>query len=67
MCIICIIPTVTSRSSSWGVNSLADTESLDWTEMGEEVSSTLLRWIYTDTVSLTGGIILRLKQYIDRK
>ena len=30
-------------------------ESLDWRELEEEVSSSLVKWIYTDTVSLTGG------------
>ena len=44
-----------SRSTSWGVASLAEAESLDWRELEEEVSSSLVKWIYTDTVSLTGG------------
>ena len=44
-----------SRSSSWGVPSLSEVQTLDWRELEEEVSSTLLRWVYTDTVSLSGG------------
>ena len=44
-----------SRSSRWGVASLAEVETLDWTDLEEEVSSSLLRWVYTDVVSLTTG------------
>ena len=44
-----------SRSSQWGVTSLAEVETLDWTDLEEEVSSSLLRWVYTDVVSLTTG------------
>ena len=43
------------HSSQWGVASLAEVETLDWTDLEEEVSSSLLRWIYTDVVSLSPG------------
>ena len=44
-----------SRSSQWGVPSLAEVETLDWTELEEKVSSDLLRWVYTKEVSLSPG------------
>ena len=59
-----------TRSSQWGVSSLAEVQTLDWSHLEvryqchascliichqEEVSTTLLGWVYTDTVSLVSG------------
>ena len=45
-----------SRSRHWsGDSSLAEVQTLDWSSMEEEVSSALLAWVYTDTVSLVSG------------
>lgn len=41
-----------ARSDNWGVSSLADVDSLDWSALDEEVGEAVLRWVYTDHVSL---------------
>nr|XP_045601096.1 rabankyrin-5-like [Procambarus clarkii] len=41
-----------ARSNSWGIPSLADVDSLDWSALDEEVGEAVLRWVYTDHVSL---------------
>ncbi|XP_042239177.1 rabankyrin-5-like isoform X2 [Homarus americanus] len=41
-----------ARSDNWGVTSLADVDSLDWSSLEEEVGEAVLRWVYTDHVSL---------------
>jgi ankyrin repeat protein len=43
------------RSDTWGVPSLAEVESLDWTGLEEAVSTALLSWVYTDRLELGGG------------
>ncbi|XP_023334642.1 rabankyrin-5 [Eurytemora carolleeae] len=43
------------RSDCWGVSSLSEVESLNWVNLGEDVSLALLRWIYTDQITLSGG------------
>ena len=44
-----------TRSRQWGVSSLAEVQTLDWSHLEEEVASALLSWVYTDTVSLVSG------------
>ncbi|XP_037781934.1 rabankyrin-5-like [Penaeus monodon] len=41
-----------ARSDNWGVSSLADVDALDWSSLDEEVGEAVLRWVYTDHVSL---------------
>ncbi|KAK7085553.1 Ankyrin repeat and FYVE domain-containing protein 1, partial [Halocaridina rubra] len=41
-----------ARSDNWGVPSLADVDSLDWGSLEEEVGEAVLKWVYTDHVSL---------------
>ncbi|XP_064118603.1 rabankyrin-5-like isoform X2 [Macrobrachium nipponense] len=41
-----------ARSDDWGIPSLADVDSLDWSNLEEEVGEAVLKWIYTDHVSL---------------
>lgn len=41
-----------ARSDSWGVSTLAEVDNLDWTGLDEEVGEALLRWVYTDQVTL---------------
>jgi hypothetical protein len=43
------------RSSKWGVSSLAEVQTLDWSDLEESVSTSLLAWVYTDTVALLSG------------
>jgi len=43
------------RSSSWGASTLAEVQTLDWSDLEETVSSALLAWVYTDSVSLVSG------------
>jgi len=43
------------RSSDWGVSSLAEVQTLDWSDLEEGVSTALLSWVYTDSVSLVSG------------
>jgi len=44
-----------TRSNSWGVTSLAEVQTLDWSHLEDDVSNSLLGWVYTDTVSLVSG------------
>uniref|UniRef100_A0A0P4WJ56 FYVE-type domain-containing protein n=1 Tax=Scylla olivacea TaxID=85551 RepID=A0A0P4WJ56_SCYOL len=41
-----------ARSDNWGVSTLAEVDSLDWTGLEEEVGEAVLQWVYTDQVSL---------------
>ncbi|KAK3869346.1 hypothetical protein Pcinc_025330 [Petrolisthes cinctipes] len=41
-----------ARSDSWGVPCLADTDTLDWSGLDEAVGEAVLRWVYTDHISL---------------
>ena len=34
---------------------MAEVQTLDWSHLEEDVSTTLLGWVYTDTVSLVSG------------
>jgi len=43
------------RSDTWGVPSLSEVESLDWSSLEEGVATTLLSWVYTDQLHLAGG------------
>ena len=43
------------RSDTWGVASLSEVESLDWSHQEEGVSTTLLDWVYTDHLTLPPG------------
>lgn len=44
-----------ARSQDWGPQSLSDNKVLDWTNIEDNVAETLLRWVYTDQVDLSGG------------
>ncbi|KAK3918452.1 Rabankyrin-5, partial [Frankliniella fusca] len=44
-----------ARSQDWGSQSLSECKSLDWTNLESNVAETLLRWVYTDQVDLSGG------------
>ncbi|KAJ9588903.1 hypothetical protein L9F63_017781 [Diploptera punctata] len=44
-----------ARSDCWGVPSLADVDSLDWSELGCEVGVAMLKWVYTDQVDFSRG------------
>ncbi|XP_058978821.1 rabankyrin-5 [Musca domestica] len=41
-----------ARSEEWREDVLSDVNQLDWSDMDEEISIALLRWIYTDVVDL---------------
>ncbi|XP_076064202.1 rabankyrin-5 isoform X2 [Oratosquilla oratoria] len=41
-----------ARSDHWGVDSLATADTLDWSNLEQEVGETLLKWVYTDRISL---------------
>jgi len=43
------------RSKEWRVSSLAEVDSLDWVDLGDEISQALLRWIYTDQITFSSG------------
>ncbi|XP_035691517.1 rabankyrin-5-like [Branchiostoma floridae] len=51
-----------TRSNSWGVNDLAEVNSLDFTGIPYEVGMTLMKWVYTDNVELAeqDSVILEL-------
>ncbi|CAL4090807.1 unnamed protein product, partial [Meganyctiphanes norvegica] len=42
-----------ARSDNWGVQSLAEITTLDWSSFDESVAESLLQWVYTDKVKLT--------------
>ncbi|XP_067015008.2 rabankyrin-5 [Anabrus simplex] len=44
-----------ARSELWGVPSLAEVESLDWSNLDPEVGTAMLKWVYTDVVDFTRG------------
>ena len=44
-----------TRSNHWGVSSLNEVQTLDWSHLEEDVSTSLLGWVYTDSVSLVSG------------
>ncbi|XP_039493211.1 rabankyrin-5 isoform X5 [Drosophila santomea] len=41
-----------ARSEKWGNDLLTNIQELDWSDLNEEVVSSLLRWIYTDLIDL---------------
>ena len=41
--------------ASWGVSSLAEVQTLDWSHLPEEVVAAVLAWLYTDTLALAPG------------
>ncbi|KRK02551.1 rabankyrin-5 isoform X1 [Drosophila yakuba] len=41
-----------ARSEQWGNDLLSNIQELDWSDLNEEVVSSLLRWIYTDLIDL---------------
>uniref|UniRef100_A0A1I8PJR7 BTB domain-containing protein n=1 Tax=Stomoxys calcitrans TaxID=35570 RepID=A0A1I8PJR7_STOCA len=41
-----------ARSEDWREDVLSDVEELDWSDMEEDISMALLRWIYMDVVEL---------------
>lgn len=44
-----------SRGTNWGVNSLVDVTLLDWSHLGVDTGSALLKWVYTDNVDFSKG------------
>ncbi|KAJ1524187.1 hypothetical protein ONE63_010710 [Megalurothrips usitatus] len=44
-----------ARRQEWGSQSLPETKTLDWTDLESNVAESLLRWVYTDQVDLSGG------------
>ncbi|KAJ4445277.1 hypothetical protein ANN_07078 [Periplaneta americana] len=44
-----------ARSERWGVPSLADVDSLDWSDLVPEVGAAMLKWVYTDQVDFSRG------------
>jgi len=46
---------LSARSDSWRVPSLSSVESLDWTDLAEDVASSLLGWVYKDIVTFNKG------------
>ncbi|XP_054749515.2 rabankyrin-5-like [Lytechinus pictus] len=41
-----------ARSDHWGVPNLAEVHSIDFTDIGHEVGMDLLKWVYTDVITL---------------